>query len=242
MRISRFYIDQVLQAGEIVILSEELAHYMNNVLRLKKDAELYLFNGEGGEYRCCIKEIRKKELEILVGDFVERNVESNFYTHLAIAMSKGERFEWALQKAVELGVNEITPLETSRCEVRLNAERKAKKHTHWKKIIISACEQSGRTKIPKLNEVLSLQQVLTQCQAESKWVLHHRGSQSLTEEKAVPVSADILVGPEGGLAEEEIKQAIEQGFKPLTLGQRVMRTETAPIAALSVLQYQWGDL
>lgn len=154
-------------------------------------------------------------------------------------MSRGERMDWAIQKATELGVAQITPLFTERCEVRLNDERAQKRLEHWQQIAISACEQCGRSKVPVIHAPQLLKDWQASVQADLKLVLHPV-AQSLTQH-ATPHTLAFLIGPEGGLTEGEVAQAAEYGFQPARLGPRVLRTETAPVVALSVAQQLWGD-
>jgi len=208
---------------------------------MKVGREVTLFNGEGGEYTAFITHIDKKAttLEIKAGDDVDR--ESPLEVELCIGISRGERMDWVLQKATELGVSKITPVFTERTEVKLNAQRLEKKMSHWRQIIISACEQCQRNRLPLVNPPQNLSEYLPQCSSDMKLVLHHRSDEKLSEREK-PESLTLLVGPEGGLSESEIQTAEKNGFSPLTLGPRVLRTETAPLVALSLCQYRWGDL
>ena len=149
--------------------------------------------------------------------------------------------EFTIQKSVELGVAKITPIWAERCEVKLKGERLTKKVEHWQSIAASACEQCGRNVVPKINSPMSLDQWLEERNEEIKITLHHRANADLRTIKA-PTNAALLIGPEGGLTEREIKESELSGFKSITLGPRVLRTETASLAVLSLMQYQWGDL
>ena len=211
------------------------------VLRMQQGRELVLFNGEGGEFHASIHALHKKQVEVAIGEFNAINRESPLELELAIGISRGERMDWVLQKATELGVTRITPLVTERTEVKLSGERLDKKFDHWQQTIISACEQCQRNILPKLNPPKTLAEWLLQTNAQWKFVLHHRDSKGLpaTQDAA---SVALLIGPEGGLSEVEIAQACTTGFSALTLGPRVLRTETAPVAAISLVQYLWGDL
>jgi 16S rRNA (uracil1498-N3)-methyltransferase len=202
--------------------------------------ELVLFNGEGGEYAAEILAVNKKYVEVAVGSFLVENRESPLRLELAIGVSRGDRMDWVLQKATELGVTKITPLITERTEVKLNAERTDKKLEHWRHIIISACEQSQRNLLPSLVQPMHFSEWVGGCDAALKFVLHHRDSQGFPQAET-PQSVALLIGPEGGLDDCEIEQALAQKFLPLTLGPRVLRTETAPVAAISLVQYLWGD-
>lgn len=240
MRIPRIFTHQVLASNITLSLAEPQSHYLSKVLRMQAGRELILFNGEGGEYGAEISAVHKKHVDVLVKEFSAENRQSHLQLELAIGVSRGERMDWVLQKATELGVTKIIPLMTERTEVKLGGERADKKMEHWQHIIISACEQCQRNILPALCEPKDYSEWITQCDAELKFVLHHRDSQCLPKEKTTK-SVALLIGPEGGLDDDEIAQAIARGFSPLTLGPRVLRTETAPVAAISLVQYLWGD-
>lgn len=242
MRIPRLYsVEPIAGAGHHQ-LGEGPAHYLGKVLRMSAGRPLIVFDGRGGEYQATIAHIDKKSATLELGEFNPATRESPLSIELAIGISRGERFDWVLQKATELGVTQISPLFTQRVEVKLSGDRLAKKQSHWQQITRSACEQCLRTVPPQLNAPQSLSDWLGKSRAELSFVLHHRSEQSLKEITTPPKSVSILVGPEGGLSEIEIEQALTNQHKPLRLGPRVMRTETAPLAALSLLQFQWGDL
>jgi 16S rRNA (uracil1498-N3)-methyltransferase len=240
MRIPRIFTNQALTSNSTFALAEPQSHYLNKVLRMQAGRELILFNGEGGEFSAEISGIHKKHVDVLVKNFYPGNRQSQLHLELAIGVSRGERMDWVLQKATELGVIKITPLITERTEVKLSGERADKKMEHWQQIIISACEQCQRNLLPELSEPKSYSDWIAQCDAEFKFVLHHRDSKGLPKDE-IAKSVALLIGPEGGLDEDEISRAIGSGFSPLTLGPRVLRTETAPVAAISLVQYLWGD-
>lgn len=243
MRVPRVYCQQVLSSGATLTLEGQESHYLSNVLRMGEGRELIVFCGDGLEYPARILSSRKKATEIELGQAQEDDRESPLHTHLALAISKGDRMDWALQKACELGVSAITPLNTERTEVRLKGERLDKKMKHWQQILISSCEQCQRNRLPVLNEALDIQAFINEAGQDSealKLVLHHRSQKKLNDHSPSK-KVILLVGPEGGLAADEITAAENAGFNPLTLGPRVLRTETAPIAVLSSLQLLWGD-
>lgn len=240
MRIPRVFTDQALTAGELVDLEEGPSRHLGRVLRMQPGRELVLFNGRGGEFSARIHSLNKKTVTAEVGTYEPENRESPLNLELAIGLSRGERMDWVLQKATELGVSRISPLFTERTEVKLSGERLEKKLEHWRQVLISACEQCQRNRLPILNPPGTLDNWLAQNDCHLSLVLHHRDSQSLPESQA-PESLALLVGPEGGLSEEEIDRARSAGCRPLTLGPRVLRTETAPVAAISLVQYLWGD-
>lgn len=240
MRIPRVYCPVELSLNTPIRLDDNAAHYLGKVLRMSAGRPLVVFNGRGGEYYGAITEVAKKYIEVTLETYDGDERESPLAIELAVGLSRGERWDLVLQKATELGVTRIVPLVTERTEVKLKGERLEKKWQHWQQITISACEQCQRNRLPQLAPLTLLSDYLTSADAEQKFVLHHRDSQGLPAALA-PHSAALLVGPEGGLSEDEIIAARNAGFNPLTLGPRVMRTETAPLAAISVLQYQWGD-
>jgi 16S rRNA (uracil1498-N3)-methyltransferase len=241
MRIPRIYTSQKLIANQLIELAEAPSHHLSKVLRMQIGRELILFNGEGGEYTAEITDIQKKSVAVNVKEFSAVNNQSPLQLELAIGVSRGERMDWVLQKATELGVTKITPLITERTEVKLGGERADKKINHWQQTIISACEQCQRNLLPELCEPVLLSNWLSTCNADLKFVLHHRDNKGLPKSESIS-SIALLIGPEGGLSDDEIAQAIANNFSPLTLGPRVLRTETAPVAAISIVQYLWGDL
>ncbi len=238
MKRSRFFVDQPLSCGEHQ-LSEALAHYMGRVLRLSAGALLQLFDGSGQEFLGELLEVGKKSARVRIDQVQAGQAESRLQVHLGQGLSRGERMDWAIQKACELGVAEITPLFTERCEVKLNDERQDKRLVHWRQVLISACEQCGRSQLPRLHAPMLLADWIKQVQADLKLVLHPV-AQPLTEHQP-PQRLAFLIGPEGGLSEAEVSLAQQADFQAARLGPRVLRTETAPVVALAVAQQLWGD-
>ena len=185
--------------------------------------------------------VSKKQLSVLVQGFIASDTDSALQVHLGQCLSRGERMDYAIQKATELGVTQLTPLFSERCEVRLNTERLNKRTQHWQQVAVSASEQSLRCSVPAVESAQHLTNWVSSIQADLKLVLDPRAAQPLSS-FAAPTSVALLIGPEGGLSDQEVAQAAAAGFLPIALGPRVLRTETAPIAALSLLQYLWGDL
>ncbi|MCX2832759.1 16S rRNA (uracil(1498)-N(3))-methyltransferase [Microbulbifer thermotolerans] len=244
MRIPRVYSPELLSGRTEVVLDEAASRHLVKALRLQPGRPLVLFDGSGGEYSAELLETGKRA-RVRLGDFSAEDRQSPLALTLAIGISRGDRFDWVVQKATELGVAEIQPLFTERCEVKLAGERLQKKLGHWRQIAASACEQCQRNRLPLIAEPQKLTCYLQRAAADLKLVLHHRAEldlRQLEQQRGAPDSALLLVGPEGGLSEVEIEGALAQGFMPMRLGPRVLRTETAPVAALSVLQFQWGDL
>ncbi len=248
MRIPRILVRSGFEgrgSGDSFQLSEDRAHYLTKVLRLAVDAPLYVFDGKGLEYHARIEECGKKHCLIELGELRDgADGQSPLRTHLGIALSKGDRFDWVLQKATELGVSVITPLLTERVELRLKGERAEKKINHWQGVVESACEQSGRRCLPTLHQPLPLNDWLQQDNSDLAMVLapDSPGHNADFKEIDKPATLSLLIGPEGGLTQAEIETAINRGFMAWQLGPRILRTETAPVAALSITQYLWGDL
>lgn len=240
MRIPRIFTRQTLEPETTVELESGPSQHLSRVLRMQEGSELVLFDGRGGEYPSVISSLGKKQVTVATGAHRQLERESPLRVHLGIAVSRGERMDWVVQKATELGVARITPLFSERTEVKLKGDRAEKKVAHWQQIATSACEQCGRNQVPEVAPLRSLQSWLTEVQGDLKLVLHHRAD--VQDDTATPQSLVLLVGPEGGLSESEIAAAEHQGFQSLRLGDRVLRTETAPLAALAILQARWGDM
>ncbi|MBP5073855.1 16S rRNA (uracil(1498)-N(3))-methyltransferase [Pseudomonas chlororaphis] len=238
MRLSRFFIDAPLSLGEHE-LPEAQAHYIGRVLRMAEGDALQLFDGSGNEFRGKLLEVGKKRVVVQLDESFAGQVESPLQIHLGQGLSRGERMDWAIQKATELGVNEITPIFSERCEVRLKDERADKRLSHWRQVAASACEQCGRSRVPVIHPPVLLADWIKQTQADLKLVLHPVAEPLVSHAK--PATLAFLIGPEGGLSDAEVDQAQATGFLPARLGPRVLRTETAPVVALAVAQQLWGD-
>lgn len=238
MRLSRFFIDAPLSLGEHD-LPEAQAHYISRVLRMGSGDAVQLFDGSGQEFLGTLLEVGKKQVRVLLDEQIAGQPESPLRTHLGQGLSRGERMDWAIQKATELGVAEITPIVSERCEVRLKDERAEKRQLHWQQVAVSACEQCGRSVVPTINAPMLLADWLKATHADLKLVLHPV-AEPLTSHPR-PDSLAFLIGPEGGLSDSEVEQARAAGFHPARLGPRVLRTETAPVVALAVAQQLWGD-
>ncbi len=240
MRVPRIYTSQPLASNSEFELEASPSHHLLKVLRMETGRPLIVFDGRGGEYTAEFLASGINIAKIRTNQHTPENKQSPLSVSLAIGISRGDKMEWVLQKACELGVQSITPLFTERTEVKLSGERLKKKLQGWEQLIISSCEQCQRNILPELKTPLSFEEYLPHEASQLKLVLHHRTTFRLENQQA-PESACILIGPEGGLSDTEIEDAEKKGFKALTLGPRVLRTETAPLAALSVLQYLWGD-
>lgn len=241
MRIPRLYEPDVHQPGQQFHLNDNAFQHAVKALRMQNGQSLELINGrDNGYYAATLLEVSKKQALIEVHSFHPLDNESPLRVHLGQSLSRGERMDYAIQKATELGVATITPLFSERCEVKLNAERQDKRQQHWQQVAISACEQCLRPLIPPVQSPQNLADWCASVEAELKLVLHHRTPARLSS-LAKPASVALLIGPEGGLSEAEIELAEQHGFIAMALGPRVLRTETAPVAALSILQHLWGD-
>jgi 16S rRNA (uracil1498-N3)-methyltransferase len=238
MRLSRFFIDAPLSIG-LHELPEAQAHYIGRVLRLAAGDAVQLFDGSGREFVGELCEVGKRNVRVELHEQLAGLTESPLRIHLGQGLSRGERMDWAIQKATELGVAEITPIVSERCEVRLKDERADKRLAHWRQVAISACEQCGRSVLPTIHAPLTLGDWLARTTAELKLVLHPVAEPLTSHER--PASLAFLIGPEGGLSDAEVLQARQAGYQAARLGPRVLRTETAPVVALSVAQQLWGD-
>jgi 16S rRNA (uracil1498-N3)-methyltransferase len=240
MRVPRIYTAQILSADAVVLLDGDTSHYLTTVLRMKPGRDLTLFDGRGGEYDASIDNIRKKLITVRVGKFRDINPESRLEIKLGICLIKNDSMDWLLQKATELGATEFVPLFSDFTEIKLPKERVLKKLHHWKNIIRHACQQSGRTRLPSIAEPLTFSEWLT-VSADQKYILHPYQAHTLAPEVQATRIA-LLAGPEGGFSETEFELARQHQFVPLSLGPRILRAETAPLCALSLIQHQLGDV
>jgi len=223
-------------------LPSAAAHHAARVLRLRAGDAVTLFNGQGGEYAARIVAIGKRDVEVEIGrhDPVER--ESLLAVTLVQSISSGERMDLTIQKAVELGVTRIVPVESARSVVRLDGERAAKRQQHWQQVAISACEQCGRNRIPEVRTISPLDAWLAAMEADTlRWILLPGADTALRDLPRPQKSVELLVGPEGGFTDDETGAARRAGYRPVRLGPRVLRTETAAPALLAALQALWGD-
>ena len=242
MRVPRIYTNQTLLLGEELTLSKNSSRHLVSVLRMKVGQSAILFNGEGGQYIGRLTNASKTNSTVLIDGFSAVEKESNLKIHLAVGVSKGDRMDWIIQKATELGVTEISPIFTGRTEVKLSGSRLDKKLSHWQQIAISACEQSQRNRVPSINPILSFDAWLELKHNGLKLLMNHLGDLGLSEISPKDQHIVLLVGPEGGLSENEICVAEASGYTSVSMGPRILRTETAPVAALSILQSLWGDM
>ncbi len=241
MRVPRLYVDAPLQNGLEVELAGAVANHCVRVLRLKPGARLTLFNGRGGEFSAHLVLVEKRRATALLDEWHEREVESPLQVEIAQCISRGERMDYTVQKVVELGASGITPIIAERTVVNLKGERAEKRRLHWQGVVVSACEQSGRNRIPAVQPLIHFKQWVNQPREGLKLVLHHRAAQEMRNMTRPKKGVTLLIGPEGGLSEQEIRLAEQAGFVSVCLGPRVLRTETAALSTLSLLQLLWGD-
>jgi 16S rRNA (uracil1498-N3)-methyltransferase len=241
MRTIRIYQPGNLQVGQQLTLWDDAAHHVGKVLRMQSGELLQLFNGDGGNYAAKITEVGKKQLWVEILSVEANPVESPLHIHLGQGISRGDRMDFAIQKAVELGVSAITPLFTERCGVKLDAERAEKKREQWQKIVISACEQSGRSVVPTVHPLVSLDKWLAEPDDCLKLTLDP-WTDATIKGLAPTARLRLVIGPEGGFSDVEVAATSAAGFQPVRLGPRVLRTETAALTAIAALQLQLGDL
>ena len=242
MRIPHLYLPQPLHSGSLTTLSQERKRYLCRVLRLQHGAPLTVFNGKGGQYQATLALPENgPAAAVRIGQHQPLERESPLPITLLQGISRGERMETTLRKATELGINAILPLFTARCEVRLQGQRLARRITHWQGIIISACEQSGRNRLPELQHPRQLPDALASRTHHTALLLDPLANQRLTDLPAPAGPVSLLTGPEGGFAPDELALARQHGYRGLRLGPRVLRAETAPLAALAAMQILWGD-
>ena len=242
MRISRLYIEQALMPEDTVSLPRDKAHYITNVLRMKAGDSIILFNDSGNTFDATILELTRKSARIKITSSSEDNRESPLKVILALAISRGQHMDYALQKAVELGVHKIVPLQTEFSNVKLQDDRIQNKLSHWQNIIISATEQCGRNRLAKLSKPVAFNEWLT-AETPATCVIMQPGS-TLSMKDVEPINNELalLIGPEGGFSENELDLAAHKGCISVNFGPRILRAETAVVSGVSVAQQLWGDL
>ncbi len=240
---TRLYAPVPLEPGASLALDAERSHYVSRVLRLRTGDELVLFDGKGGEHAATVSGMSRKGVTVSVGNARERDVESPLQVRLVQGLSRGDRMDLVVQKATELGVQRITPVIMEYSVVRLDAAKAGKRVEHWTKIAQGACEQSGRNRVPVIDAPQALAAALArESPGSTRAVLHPGADEPLFSLETSGSQIDLLVGPEGGLSPGELEQAVAAGYRACSLGPRILRTETAAIAAVAVLQAVHGDL
>ena len=244
MRIPRIFTQQALAADSEIALEPAACRHLTQVLRLRKGDGLILFNGIGLDYPAVLLNAGKRHCRVVVHPPGPMEPPQPLNIELAIGISKGERMDFALQKAAELGVSRLIPLITEHCVVRLSQERLEKRMQHWRGVVIGACEQSGRRRIPENLPAGNLTDWLSDKADQGLClVLDHRADNTLASLRPPTQgqTVSLLIGPEGGLSENEMELARKSGFNAVRLGPRILRTETAPLAAIAAIQMLWGD-
>ena len=237
----RFYVDFALSPDSVVELPDNVVRHLN-VLRVKNTEEIVLFNGNGKAYPALPEVLEKRRASVRILREEATDNESPLKITLVQSVSSGERMDFTLQKSVELGVVAIQPVISERCVVRLSGERADKRVARWQEIVVSACEQSGRNIVPKVLPLTTYAQALQQLPQEtSKLLMSLNRAQKLSDVQPQSSKVVFMVGPEGGWTEKEEQQAFDAGFQSVTLGKRVLRTETASLAAIAAMQTLWGD-
>jgi len=243
MRLNRIYCEGPLAEAAELPLPLAGAYHVSRVLRLRAGAPLRIFDGSGSEFHAEIQRIEGENVTVRVGAQSAGSAESPLRITLVQGISRSERMDWTLQKATELGVSAIAPVLTSRSVVRLDDKQAEKKQGHWRGIVIGACEQCGRSRIPAVATPTPLRSYFSNVRKDGmRLVLSPVAPGSLAGISSLPSKVDLLIGPEGGLDDDELTAAQKAGFMPVRLGPRVLRTETAAVVALTVLQALWGDL
>jgi len=243
MRLNRIFCDGPLSEGLEVKLPSAGAYHVARVLRMRAGAPLIVFDGTGGAFQAELAQVEGDNVTARLVHRTSDTAESPLKVTLVQGVSRSERMDWTLQKATELGVAAIAPVLTARSVVRLDDKQASKKQQHWRGIVIGACEQCGRTRVPNVSAPMQLRSYFANVRKEGlRLVLSPSAPGSLAGLASLPSKVELLIGPEGGLDDDELTAARTAGFTPVRLGPRVLRTETAAVVALAVLQALWGDL
>lgn len=242
--IPRIYLEQSLNVDETITLPVAASHHLMRVLRRTVGDALFLFNGQGGEFHAQIVAMSKQQVTVCLSSYLAHNRSSPLLLHLGQAWVRGEKMDLILQKATELGVTQITPLLTDYVSIKGEVDRWHKRQAHWQAVLINACEQCGRNQLPELHPPCELPVWLAQQSERGQGLLFSpQADISLSQVTMLPQTpVGLLIGPEGGLSPNEEALALSQHFQAVRLGPRILRTETAAIAAITAAQMQWGDL
>ncbi len=236
---TRLFVTGIPAVGQVLDLSDGSIKHIQ-ARRLKTGDGLVLFDGNGGEHVATLLSLGRRDATVRIERFVDREAESPTAVTLLQGISRGERMDYSVQKATELGVARIIPVITKRCVVKLDSERWAKKQRHWQAVAVAACEQCGRNRIPAVESPVSLEKALAMTDGLSGLVFDTEGDQAAKDLKPAEQIAT-LIGPEGGLANAEIQAVVDRGWQRIRLGPRILRSDTAPVAALAVIQTVIGD-
>jgi 16S rRNA (uracil1498-N3)-methyltransferase len=244
MRLTRVYVETPVTPGKSLVIEGTAANHITRVLRLRSGDALTVFDGTGGEFGARIEEFRKESVVVAVEEHRTLDRESPLSLTLAQGISRGERMDWIIQKATELGASRIVPVFTKRSVVRLDEKQAERKLQHWRGVAVAACEQCGRNRIPELPAPVDFFDLLASpdTPGQTRLLLSPTGDLRLDDLEDLSKGITVLIGPEGGLEDVEQETAISAGFKPVRLGPRILRTETAAIAALTIIQRYFGDL
>lgn len=240
--VPRIFLDCELQEGNLLELPREAAHHLSTVLRRRPGDSLTLFNGNGYEYTASIVSLEKRRVSVRLDEQTDscQHRESPLHIHVGLTLTKGQKMDLAIQKLVELGVNRITPLIGARSVVKLDQQRETSRLAHWQGVIVSACEQSGRCAIPEIGHVCAIDEWPGLCREELRLILDPEASVSMKGLVNFQ-SVALAVGPEGGFSNDEVMSLVNQGVQSIRLGNRILRAETAPLAAVAALQTLHGD-
>lgn len=242
MRRHRIFVDQALSEARELELQHDTARYIQQVLRLKAGQPVVVFDGNGGEYEAELVHVRKQSVRVRTHAHLLPRVESPLDVHVGQGLARGDRMDYAIQKAVELGARTVTPLSSERSVVKLTGERTARRLEHWRSVAVHAAEQCGRTRLAAVGEAATVTSWLEQIDADLKICLHPRAGQTIQTLTLKGHRVALLVGPEGGLTDAELERAVGAGFIPTRLGPRVLRAETATVVGITAVQLRWGDL
>jgi 16S rRNA (uracil1498-N3)-methyltransferase len=237
----RIFCDFRLGPGAQFPLPQDAANHVGRALRLRPGDALVVFDGRGGEYEAVIQRIDRDRVEVKTGAYHAEDREAPLGIGLVQGLPEADKMDWILQKSVELGVSWVQPVVCERSVVRLSGERAARREAHWQRVVVAACEQCGRNRLPALRPTLAFRDWAAQPSQAARWMLAPGAGESLAARPAPAGPVELLVGPEGGLSERELDIAATIGFAALALGPRVLRAETAPLAALAAMQALWGD-
>ena len=243
---NRFYHSKSININETIIMDDFAAHHALKVMRLKTNDQLILFNGDGSDFTGQVIRISKRQVEVSIKSKKNIKNESNLKVILLQALTSSEKMDLIIQKTTELGISEIQPIICERSIVKIKKEKIEKKLSHWRQVTIAACEQCGRAKVPKIHEpenIIKYLERTIESDKDTKIILSPEASKSL-DNIAPNIKQDIkvLIGPEGDFTKQELDLSIQNGFSPIKIGPRILRTETAPISILSILQYKYGDI
>ena len=243
MRHTRLHCATPLREDAALRLDAGAAHHLGNVLRMRQGQCVYVFNAGDGEFVARIEQLAKKHAELRVGKLLRAPAAPRLEIELCLGLSRGDRMSWAVQKSAELGVSRITPFFSARGEVKLSRDRSANRLKHWRRIAVGAVEQSGGFRVPEFTDPLALERILqAPAEPDRARLLFDPAGEARLPDSLPGERLQIVTGPEGGFAESELKLAARRGYAITALGPRILRTETAPLAILAILQHRYGDM